>query len=198
MIVSEGNQGEVTRLLLEWRHGDPRALERLTPMVYEELKRLAHHYMRDERKERVLQTTALVHEAYLRLTGLDLEWEGRGHFVAVAAQLMRRILVDAARRRQAEKRGGGDTPEALTDGLVDRRQEDTTLALHEALVDLERLDPRKHRVIELKYFGGATVTEIATILEVATRTVERDLRLARAWLAQALGVNALGEAGQAG
>jgi RNA polymerase sigma factor (TIGR02999 family) len=184
--VSEQNQGEVTRLLLEWREGDADALERLTPMVYGELKRLARHYMRDERKERELQTTALVHEAYLRLTGLDLEWEGRSHFIAVAARLMRRVLVDAARRRTADKRGGGDGPVTLDGQEPDLRQAEETLALHQALQDLEKVDPRKHQVIELKYFGGATVAEIAAILKIAPRTVELDLRVARAWLADSL------------
>lgn len=184
-------RGEVTELLLRWSGGDADALERLTPMLYGELKRLAHHYMRDESKEPVLQTTALVHEAYLRLVGLDMSWQGRSHFVAVSARLMRQILVDRARRRQADKRGGDQVVLSLDDDGAPNPPSgdprDPTLALHEALQDLEKLDERKHRIVELKYFGGASVAEIAEIVEVGVRTVERDLRLARAWLADTLG-----------
>lgn len=185
-------QGEVTQLLLKWSSGNEHALEQVTPMLYGELKRLAHHYMRDERKEPILQTTALVHEAYMKLVGLDMSWEGRSHFVAVSARLMRQILVDRARRRNADKRGGDrvEVPLDSTDpptGSTD----DPTLALHEALKDLEKLDERKHRAIEMKYFGGASVAEIARILAVGHRTVERDLRLGRAWLANAMGSTSL-------
>ncbi|MEE8523461.1 MAG: sigma-70 family RNA polymerase sigma factor [Thermoanaerobaculia bacterium] len=179
-------QGQVTRLLLRWRDGDREALEQLTPLIYDELRRLARSYMRDERREPLLQTTALVHEAYLRLVGLDVEWQGRGHFVALCAKMMRRVLVDGARRRNAEKRGGGETPLPIDDEALDRAAEEPVLALHEALQELEKEDARKHQVIELKYFGGAKVTEIAGILDVAPRTVERDLRLGRAWLADHL------------
>lgn len=184
--------GEVTQLLVQWSEGDSEALERLTPMLYGELKRLAHHYMRDEQKEPILQTTALVHEAYMRLVGLDLSWQGRSHFVAVSARLMRQVLVDRARRRTSAKRGGHQTPlpldadegQKITDGLP---ADDSTLALHEALKDLEKVDARKHRVVEMKYFGGASVAEIADFLNIGPRTVERDLRLGRAWLADHLG-----------
>jgi RNA polymerase sigma factor (TIGR02999 family) len=182
--------GEVTRLLLRWKEGDEAALERLTPLVYGELKRLAHSYMRGDREEPLLQTTALVHEAYLRLTGMEVDWEGRSQFVAVAATLMRRILVDFARRRKAEKRGGGDRDLTLEEHPLapsgEVSAEDSTLALHEALKDLEKLDPRKHQAVEMKYFGGATVAEISRVLKLAPRTVERDLRLGRAWLARYL------------
>lgn len=187
----EAARGEVTELLLRWSGGDADALERVTPLLYGELKRLAHHYMRDESKEPVLQTTALVHEAYLRLVGLDMSWQGRSHFVAVSARLMRQILVDRARRRQADKRGGDQVVLSLDDESSPQPPStdpaDPTLALHEALQDLEKLDERKHRIIELKYFGGASVNEIADIVGLGVRTVERDLRLARAWLADALG-----------
>lgn len=189
-------KGEVTQLLLRWSAGDAEALERVTPMLYSELKRLAHHYMQDESKEPVLQTTALVHEAYLRLVGLDMSWEGRSHFVAVSARLMRQVLVDRARRRQAEKRGGDQVVLSLDDEdgapitPPSKDPQDPTLALHEALQDLEKLDERKHRIVELKYFGGASVTEIADIVGLGVRTVERDLRLARAWLADVLGPGA--------
>lgn len=182
------DQGEVTLLLLRWSDGDAAALEQLTPLVYDELRRLARSYMRDERREPLLQTTALVHEAYLRLVGLDVDWQGRGHFVALCAKMMRRVLVDGARRRLAEKRGGGEAPISIDDeAAMASSAVEPILALHEALRDLEQQDARKHRVIELKYFGGAKVGEIAGILDMATRTVERDLRLGRAWLANHLG-----------
>jgi len=194
--MSNTDAGEVTRLLLRWKEGAAQALERLTPLLYGELKRLAHSYMRDDRKEPLMQTTVLVHEAYLRLTGLEIDWEGRSHFVAVSATLMRRILVDFARRRKADKRGGGEADVTLEerDGLLSRGPvsagatsgEDSAIALHEALQDLEKVDARKHKAIEMKYFGGATVAEIAQILELAPRTVELDLRLGRAWLAKYL------------
>ena len=181
-------QGEVTRLLLRWSDGDSEALEQLTPLVYDELRRLAHSYMRDERREPLLQTTALVHEAYLRLVGLEVDWQGRGHFVALCAKMMRRVLVDGARRRQTEKRGGGEALLPIDDETtMAHGDEEPVLALHEALRDLEKQDARKHRVIELKYFGGAKITEIAGILDMTIRTVERDLRLGRAWLAAHLG-----------
>ena len=181
-------KGEVTELLLKWSSGNESALEQVTPLLYGELKRLAHHYMRDERKEPILQTTALVHEAYVKLVGLDMTWEGRSHFVAVSARLMRQILVDRARRRNADKRGG-DRIEVPLDGSVAQTgpSDDPTLALHEALKDLGKLDVRKYRAIEMKYFGGASVAEIADVLRVGQRTVERDLRLGRAWLADAMG-----------
>ena len=180
-------QGQVTRLLLRWSDGDRDALEQLTPLVYDELRRLARSYMRDERREPLLQTTALVHEAYLRLVGLDVDWQGRGHFVALCAKMMRRVLVDGARRRNADKRGGGEAPLPIDDEAMAVVGEEPVLELHEALQALEKKDVRKHRVIELKYFGGAKVTEIAGFLDMAPRTVERDLRLGRAWLADHLG-----------
>ncbi len=180
-------QGQVTQLLLRWRDGDHEALEQLAPLVYDELRRLARTYMRDERREPLLQTTALVHEAYLRLIGLEVDWQGRGHFVALCAKMMRRVLVDGARRRNAEKRGGGETPQAIDDEAMEQAAEEPILALHDALQALEKEDTRKHQVIELKYFGGAKVNEIAGILDMAPRTVERDLRLGRAWLADHLG-----------
>ena len=178
---------DVTALLQEWRQGDRRALDELSPFVYGELKRLAQGYMRDERKDPLLQTTALAHEAFLRLDGLEeIRWQSRNHFLAVSAHLMRRVLIDFARRRKASKRGGGEAPETLSDDLSDER-DDHLLALDEALVHLAEQDERKHRVVELRYFGGATVHEIADLLGIAPRTVERDLQIARAWLAEALG-----------
>lgn len=185
-METPGEGGEVTRLLLQWKEGDREALERLTPLLYDELKRLAHFYMQDERNEELLQTTALVHEAYLRLTGLEMNWEGRSHFVAVSANLMRRILVDFARKRRAGKRGGGEQPVTLQERDPVPAEDDSTIALHDALQSLERIDARKHQALEMKYFGGATVQEISEVLQLAPRTVERDLRLGRAWLASQL------------
>jgi RNA polymerase sigma factor (TIGR02999 family) len=174
---------EVTALLIAWRNGDQSALARLLPLVYGELHALAGRYMRGERDDHTLQTTALMHEAYLRLCGADVTWEGRAHFLAVAAQAMRRILVDHARARSRAKRGGGDTPVTLDDALAPRAERpDELLALDEALVRLAALDERKARAVELHYFGGLTYDETAAALAVSTATVDRELRLAKAWL----------------
>ena len=185
--MASTEQGEVTRLLVQWSEGDKAALEQLTPLVYDELKRLARSYMRDERRQPLLQTTALVHEAYMRLIGMDVDWQGRSHFVALSAKMMRRVLVDGARRRNAEKRGGGQEAEPVDEQTPAHGIDEPALALHEALKELEQKDARKHQVLELKYFGGAKVSEIAQYLDVAPRTVERDLRLGRAYLAGQLG-----------
>lgn len=177
----------VTRLLLAWRDGDAAALEQLTPIVYEQLRRLAHRHMRRERVGHVLQTTALVHEAYLRLVGLDVEWQGRNHFFALASRMMRRVLVDFARRRQTDKRGGELVETTLeVDQLAVHRSEDL-IALDDALRSLEALDPRKGQVVELRYFGGLTIPETAAALGISHATVERDLKLARAWLVEQMG-----------
>jgi RNA polymerase sigma factor (TIGR02999 family) len=175
---------ETTRLLRAWAKSEKNALDQLTPRVYEELRRIAGHYMKDERPGRTLQTTALVHEAYLRLIDVDnVEWEHRAHFFAVAAQIMRHILLDAARKRVTAKRGGDfqcvnldETP----DFSLERGNE--VIALDDALTRLARLDPRKARVIELRFFGGLSVEETAAVLKVSGDTVRRDWRLARAWL----------------
>ena len=195
MLELPPNPGEpegVTRLLVEWRNGDPEALDRLTPIVYDELRRLARRYMRREARSDVLQTTALVHEAYLRLVGEDVAWEGRSHFFAVAAKLMRRILVDFARRRQAQKRGKG---EVLSLEEVERRlpgihdgPDVELLALDAALRRLAEFDDRKSRILELRFFGGLTIEETGRALQISHATVERDFRLAKAWLSDALGV----------
>ena len=176
----------VTQLLLEWRGGDEEALEKLTPIVYGELRRLGQHYMEGERQGHTLQATALVHEAYLRLVGLDVEWEGRGHFFAIAARLMRQVLVDYARRRTADKRGG-DAPTISLEGLEVPLQPATELlALDQALERLAAFDERKSRIVELRFFGGLTLKETAEVLEVSRATVERELKLARAWLSRQL------------
>jgi RNA polymerase sigma factor (TIGR02999 family) len=179
----------VTRLLSAWRSGDAHALERLTPLVYEELRELAHRYMRRERHNHTLQATAVVHEAYVRLVGMDVPWQNRSHFYAVAARLMRRILVDHAKARHREKRGG---PVTLVS--VDVYKEDTdhmiaasageidVLEIDEALEKLAHQDERLARAVELHYFGGLTYHETAEALQVSEATVHRDLRLAKAWI----------------
>ncbi|MEM1182282.1 MAG: sigma-70 family RNA polymerase sigma factor [Acidobacteriota bacterium] len=173
----------VTRLLLEWRAGDAEALNRLMPLVFEDLRTVARRRMVSEGPV-TLQPTALVHEAYLRLVGLDIKWQGRVHFFAIAASLMRRILVDEARRRQAKKRGGGESklPLEEADGAVETAPE--LVALDDALQDLERMDARKARVVELYFFAGLTIKETARALEIGHSTVERDLKMARAWIAR--------------
>jgi RNA polymerase sigma factor (TIGR02999 family) len=174
----------VTRLLVAWRGGNAEALDRLAPLVYAELHRIAHRYMRDERPNHPLQTTALVHEAYLRLIDINrVDWESRNHFFAVSAQMMRRILVDAARRRTAGKRGGDASHVALDEALVPARDREADLvALDDALEELARLAPRKARVIELRYFAGLSVEETAQVLGISAETVMRDWRMAKLWL----------------
>ncbi len=190
--MSRGTEAPVTALLEEWRSGDPRALELLTPVVYKELRVLAHSYMRGERAGHLLQTTALVHEAYLKLVGLDMQWHGRVHFFAVAARLMRRVLVDFARERDSAKRGGGVAHLALDEALISNRQPLDVVVLDNALERLSELDPRKARVVELRFFAGLTIDETGEVLEVSHATVERDLKLARAWLARELGPDSEG------
>jgi RNA polymerase sigma factor (TIGR02999 family) len=174
---------EVSRLLVAWRQGDQRALDLLMPLVYDELRRLAQGQMRGERPDHTLQTTALVHEAYLRLCGADVAWEGRVHFLAVAATVMRRILVDHARSRDRVKRGGGADPVALEEALaVSPQRPEAVIALDEAIERLSALDERKARAVELHFFGGLTYEETAAALGVSAATVDRELRLAKAWL----------------
>ena len=174
---------EVTRLLGQWRQGDAGALQRLLPLIYDELHALARRHMLGERPDHTLQTTALIHEAYLRLCGADVTWEGRVHFLAVAAQTMRRVLVDHARARGREKRGGGAVPVTLDDALVvSPERPDDILALDEALARLSSLDERKAHAVELHYFGGLTYDETAAALGISAATVDRELRMAKAWL----------------
>ena len=180
---------EVTGLLQRWREGDDGALGQLMPLVYDELHRVARHHMKDEQGS-TLQATALVHEAYLRLLRMEVPWQGRVHFFAVAAGAMRRILVDRARRRRADKRGGEARPVELGEvaDLVAGRQLDVDelLALDDALCRLAELDARKAKVLELRLFGGLTIQETSEALSIATATVERELRMARAWVARRL------------
>jgi len=178
----------VTQLLLAWRDGDESALEKLTPIVYEELHRIARRCMAGERREHSLQATALVNEAYLRLVDTRrVRWQGRGHFYAIAARLMRRILVDHARSRDARKRGGDARRVSLDEtALVAPEPEVDLIDLDAALQKLAAQDPRKERVVELRFFAGLDVQEAADVLEVSPDTVMRDWRLARAWLAREL------------
>lgn len=164
--------------------GEPHALDRLLPVVYEEMRRLAASYLRGERHDHTLQPTALAHEAYLRLLGQrHANWQGRGHFLGVAARAMRSVLVDHARRRKAQKRGGGQAPLPLdTTMLVAGHAPVAFDDLDQALLDLARLSERQARVVELRYFGGLTIEETAEVLEVSPVTVKRDWALARAWL----------------
>ncbi len=175
---------EVTSLLHAWRCGDQGALERLMPLVYSELHRLAHHYMLREHAGRTLQTTAVVNEAYVRLIDAQqVEWKDRTHFFAVSANLMRRILVEAARSRGRQKRGGDVRKVELDEALVVSPRPDRDLvALDDALTALAALDERKAKVIELRFFGGLSVEETAEVLGVSPDTVMRDWRLAKVWL----------------
>jgi RNA polymerase sigma-70 factor, ECF subfamily len=179
---------EVTGLLLAWGDGDRDALDELVPLVYADLRRLAHHHMRGERRDQPLQTTALVHEAYLRLVDVNrVRWKDRTHFFAVSAQMMRRVLVDAARERDALKRGGGVVHVELDEALVPTPVRSVNLvALDEALEALSAIDSRKVRVVELRYFGGLTVEETAQVVGVSVDTVTRDWKMARLWLLREL------------
>jgi RNA polymerase sigma-70 factor (ECF subfamily) len=181
--LSEASPNQVTELLLKWKCGDQESLRVLLPLVYSELRRLARHHLHGERPNHTLQSTALVHEAYLRLVKPgSVRFENRGHFYALASQMMREILVDYARKRRASKRDGG---ERLT---LDEAVEWTgskgvdLLALDDALNELAKLNPRQSRIVELKFFGGLSITEVAEVLGVSTATVERDWTVARACL----------------
>jgi RNA polymerase sigma-70 factor, ECF subfamily len=179
---------QITRLLLAWRAGEDDALQQLIPLVHDELRKLAHHYMAGERAGHPLQTTALINEAYLRLLGSRrVQWKSRTHFFAVSAQLMRRVLVDVARARAKLKRGGDVVLLALdAAGSVAAEPEVDLLALDLALEKLARLDERKSQVVELRFFGGLSVEETAEVLGVASITVLRDWDLAKAWLSREL------------
>ncbi len=188
MTPASPQQQQVTQLLGEWRSGDPSALEKLIPLVQPELQRLARHYMSREQPGHTLQATALLDDAYLQLAGETRpEWQNRAHFFAVAAQLMRRIMVDHARQRQALKRGGGAIKVTLDEcAVVTPTRADELLALDEALEKLAAFDQRKAQVVEMRYFGGLTMEEIADVLKIHVNTVTRDWTAARAWLFAAL------------
>jgi len=179
---------EVTQLLIAWGKGDQAALDKLLPLVEEELRRLASQYMRRESPGHTLQTSALVNEAYLRLIEQkSVHWQNRAHFFGIAAQLMRRILVDHARRRQYAKRGGGAQKAPLEEAaMVTQERAAELVALHEALTQLAAMDERKGRIVEMKFFGGLTTEEVAEVLKVTPRTIEREWRKAKAWLHHAI------------
>ena len=179
---------EVTEMLVAWSNGDESALERLIPLVHDELHRLAHRYMNQERSGHMLQTTALVNEAYLRLVDSShVRWQNRAHFFAVSAQLMRRILVDFARSRNYLKRGGNAVQVSLDKVLaITPAQDPDVVALDEALNALAAIDERKSRVVELRFFGGLNIEETAEVLKVSPDTVMRDWRLAKVWLLREL------------
>ena len=182
----------ITQLLMRWSSGDQEAAERVLPLVYDELRRIASRQLRREREAHTLQATAIVHEAYMRLVGQPgLEWPSRAHFFAFSAHLIRRILVDYARRRNRAKRGGLAEKLTLVE-MADLALEKSPdlIALDEALSGLEKVDPRKARVVELKFFAGLTLEEIAEQLETSTETVSREWRRARAWLYSTLQTNA--------
>jgi RNA polymerase sigma factor (TIGR02999 family) len=177
-----------TQLLTEWRSGHPQALDRLTPLVYDELRRLAHNYMRGERGDHTLQATAVVHEAFMRLIQANVALQDRGHFFALASRLMRRVLVDHAKSRSRIKRNAGirellapDTSETSPPADFD------VVALDDALEGLQQMEPRLAQVIELHYFGGLTYEQIAAAVGISAATVHRDIRLARAWLLNEIG-----------
>ena len=178
------SQQRVTDLLVRWSHGDDAALPELTPLVYEELRRIAHHHMAGQRPDHTLQTTALVNEAYLRLADqTNPNWQSRAHFFAVAAQAMRQILVSYARRQRSEKRGGGAVKIELNEAaIVSPEQSQEIIDLHEALERLATLDARKAQVVELKYFGGLDYDEMAEVLKISRITVRRDWEFAKVWL----------------
>ena len=175
---------EITELLLAWGNGEEAALEQLTPLVYDELHRLARVYMAGERPNHTLETTALINEAYLRLIDWkNVQWQNRAHFYGVAANLMRRILIDFARSRNYAKRGGGVHPVDLDEAINTAQEKSAELvALDDALTSLEAIDPRKCRVVELRFFGGLSQEETAEALKISPRTVLREWNLARAWL----------------
>jgi RNA polymerase sigma factor (TIGR02999 family) len=175
---------EVTQLLIAWSNGEEEALEKLVPLVYDELRRIARRYMKREPAGHTLQTTALVNEAYLRLIEQKgMKWQNRAHFFAISAQLMRRILVSMARARHANKRGGEARQVSLDEALVISEERAAELvALDEAMNELAALDPRRSQVVELRYFGGLSVEETAEVLKISPETVMRDWKRAKAWL----------------
>jgi RNA polymerase sigma factor (TIGR02999 family) len=182
--VGQTSTNDITKLLQGWQGGDGAALDALVPVVYKELRRLAHYELRKERPDHTLQSTALVHEAYFRLVGRDLpQWESRTHFFAIAAQLMRQILVDYARRRRASKRGSGVCTLTLDDAMAMPQGKDVdVVAVDDALNTLAEVDPRQSRVVELRFFAGLSLEETSEVMGIATATVQRDWTAARAWL----------------
>jgi RNA polymerase sigma factor (TIGR02999 family) len=188
VLMSVPAAHEITKLLLAWNDGDQQALDRLVPLVEAELRRLARTYMRRERDTHTLQTTALINEAYVRLIEAhDVQWQSRAHFYGIAAQVMRRVLVDFARKRNYRKRGGGSHQITFNEALAISDAEDlNVLALDEALSELAKVDERKARVVEMRFFGGLTEKEAAAALNISAETARRDWRLAKSWLLRQL------------
>jgi len=182
------NSDNVNQLLSDWSDGNQQALEQLLPLIYNELRHLAHHFLYRERSGHTLQTTALVHEAYLKLVDQrDPHWQNRAHFFAIAAQAMRRILIDSARKHAAQKRGGPLEKVSLDESLaISMEPNMKLLALDEALNTLAEIDPGQSRVVELRYFGGLTIEETAEVMNLSAATIKREWAMARAWLHQAL------------
>lgn len=192
-LLQRTSSTPVTKLLVRWREGDRAALEELMPLVYDELRRLASHYLRRERSDHTLQSTALVHEAYLRLAGGDApQWQNRAHFFGVAAHIMRQILVEHARGHCAAKRGGNACKLALDDAVALPQQIDVdVVALDKALNELSNLDAQQGRIVELRFFGGLTIEDTSEVLGISPATVKRDWVTARAWLYRAMTGEAL-------
>ena len=186
--MSSTANSDTTRLLIEWSEGNDGALDLLLPRVYSELRRIAVGYLRHERQDHTLETSALIHEAYLRLIDQrQVSWQNRTHFLGIAARMMRRVLVDHARRQGYAKRGGDAVRVALSEAVSAAHERPPYLvALDEALGDLENLDSQQAQIVELRYFGGLTIEEIATVLDVSVSTVTRKWRLAKAWLYRTL------------
>jgi RNA polymerase sigma-70 factor (ECF subfamily) len=181
--MSDSQRMEITRLLAAWSGGDRAALDSLTPHIYEELRRLAERHMRNEKPGHTLQPTALVHEAYERLIGVELPWRNRAHFLGVAAQVMRRILVDHARTRNAAKRGADFSRVSFDEAVqIAAESEELVLGLDDALAKLGRFYELKSRILEMRFFGGLTYEQAAAALDISPATLDRELRLAKAWL----------------
>jgi len=183
--MSESNPGEITKMLLELTDGNRDVVDEILPHIYGELRKLAGSYLRRERSDHTLQPTALVHEAYMKLIDQrQVKWQNRAHFFGIAAQVMRRILMDHARRNSAEKRGSGETAVSLDDEfiVVAKGRSAELIALDDALKELERLDPEKARLVELRYFGGLSIEETAEVMEVSVPTINRHWRTAKAFL----------------
>ena len=186
--MDRDSSNQVTQLLFRWREGDREALEKLMPLVYDELRRLAHHYLRQERSDHTLQSTALVHEAYMRLAGQNPpQWQNRAHFFGIAAHLMRQILVEYARSRGAAKRGANAPRLALDEATALAQQTEVdVVALDRALQELSELDAQQGRIVELRFFAGLTIEDTSEVLGISPATVKRDWTTARAWLYRAM------------
>lgn len=193
--MNDQSSGQVTHLLKQWQEGNGAALEALMPLIYSELKRLAASYLRRERPDHTLQSAALVNEAYLRLIDqTQVSWQNKAHFFGIAAQMMRRILVDHARGHNAAKRGAGMPVLALDEAVAQaQKQSIEVLGLDEALEKLEKLDPQQRKIIELRFFGGLSIEDVANVLGISPATVKRDWAAARAWLYREVGARRNGQ-----